>query len=432
MVPKRIAAALLQSMNAGVTPRIGLPYIAIGRRLEIEAILEDLAAIEAGGSAFRLVTGRYGSGKSFLLGLMRGNAMDRGFAVMDADLSPERRLTGTKGQGLATYRELMRNLSTKASPEGGALPGILSKYITGLQIEAAQNLSAAPGDPKVMQAVERKILEASLSFSGLVHGFDFSAAITAYYHGHMAGDDVQKQAALRWLRGEYNTKTEAKKELPVGDIITDESWYDALKLMSAFLQVAGYKGLLVCIDEMVNLYKIAHSPTREANYEKLLTLFNDSMQGKLTYMGFLFGGTPQLVEDTRRGLFSYEALRSRLAGNRFAREGVVDTTGPVLPLATLTPEEIYALLTRIKTIHSEYYNWQPDITDDQLLMFLNDQVLRMGSDALLTPREVTRDFIGLMNILRQNPSSRFDDLVKVQQQQKTEAIKFDDFAEFTL
>ena len=431
MIPKRISAALLHSMTAGVTPRTGLPYIAIGRQGEIRALVGDLDNIEAGGSAFRLICGRYGSGKSFLLGLVRGNAMDRGFAVMDADLSPERRLTGTRGQGLATYRELMTNLSTKASPEGGALPAVLARYISGLQLEAARELAAAPGDPRVAEAVERKVLEAVMGFSGLVQGFDFAAVITHYYRGHIAGDEAMKQAALRWLRGEYRTKTEAKKELPVGSIVEDETWYDALKLMAAFLRVAGYKGLLVCLDEAVNLYKITHTPTREANYEKLLTIFNDCMQGRLNGLGFLMGGTPQFVEDTRRGLFSYEALRSRLAANRYAKEGLVDTTGPVLQLATLTPEEIYALLTRIQAIHGEHYGWQPAITAEELLAFLQEQVGRMGADALLTPREVIRDFVGLLNVMQQNPGTGFADLV-VRQQSATAAAPRDDFAEFTL
>ncbi len=270
-----------------------------------------------------------------------------------------------------------------------------------------------------------------MGFSGLVQGFDFAAVITHYYRGHIAGDEAMKQAALRWLRGEYRTKTEAKKELPVGSIVEDETWYDALKLMAAFLRVAGYKGLLVCLDEAVNLYKITHTPTREANYEKLLTIFNDCMQGRLNGLGFLMGGTPQFVEDTRRGLFSYEALRSRLAANRYAKEGLVDTTGPVLQLATLTPEEIYALLTRIQAIHGEHYGWQPAITAEELLAFLQEQVGRMGADALLTPREVIRDFVGLLNVMQQNPGTGFADLV-VRQQSAAAAAPRDDFAEFTL
>jgi hypothetical protein len=429
MIPKRIATALLHSMTAGVTPRTGLPYIAIGRQAEIAALLNDLSSIESGGSAFRLITGRYGSGKSFLLGLIRGHALDRGFAVMDADLSPERRLTGSHGQGLATYRELMKNLSTKASPDGGALPSILARYISSLQLEAAQELSAAPGDPRVAAAVERKVLEAVLQFSGLVQGFDFSAAITHYYRGHISGDEVMKQSALRWLRGEYETKTEAKKELPVGSIIEDGNWYEALKLMAAFLGVAGYKGLLVCLDEAVNLYKIVHSPTRELNYEKLLTLFNDSMQGRISGLGFLVGGTPQFVEDTRRGLFSYEAMRTRLASNRYAKDGLVDTTGPVLPLSPLTPEELFALLTRIQAIHGEYYEYEPAVTPEELLVFLKEQVGRMGADVLLTPREVVRDFIGLLNVMHQNPGTAFADLVK---QKPASEAPADDFTEFTL
>lgn len=441
-IPKRISSALIGSMAAGVVARTGLEYIAIGRTNEIEAMLEDYTAIEQGGSAFRLICGRYGSGKSFLIQLMRSHAIDRGFAAADADLSPERRLAGSKGQGLATYRELITNLSTKASPDGNALAGILNKWITGIQMAKAKELGLKPNTPELVAASEVTITETIAGFSSMVHGFDFANVVLAYYQGVISGEESQKQAALRWLRGEYTTKTEARKELPVSSVIDDESWYDYLKLMSALMVKAGYKGLIIFIDEAVNLYKIVQSVSREANYEKILNIFNDCMQGRLSHLGFIFGGTPQFVEDPRRGLFSYEALRSRLSGNRFAAEGaemlygVRDYRTPVLKLAPLTPEEILALLKRAAYIHSVHYGWTPPVSDDQLALFVADAAGRMGADVLLTPREVVRDFIGLLNILHQNPGTTFEsvasDLVKSTPSASEGSGQDDLFAEFSL
>ena len=433
-VPRRICTAVLSSLSAGVVPRTGLEYIAIGRTREIAAMLEDLQTVEDGGSAFRLITGRYGSGKSFLLQLLRGHALERGFAVADCDLSPERRLTGAKGQGLATYRELTRNLSCKAAPDGGGLPVILTRWVAALQVAQAKEHGYAPGSPELAQAVEVAILEAVNRFSGMVHGFDFAAAVTAFYRGMAGGDDVLKQAALRWLRGEYPTKTEARKELPVSDIITDESWYDYLKLLSALMVETGQKGLIVLIDEAVNLYKIVQSVARESNYEKLLNMFNDATQGRLSHLAFFFSGTPQFVEDTRRGLYSYEALRSRLRANRFAEGGIQDYAGPVLTLQPLTPEELLALLQRVRTLHAQRYDWTPPVSDPQLVAFVTDAASRMGADVMLTPREVVRDFTGLLNLLQQNPDASFETLVKTVEFTPADARAEveEDFAAFTL
>jgi hypothetical protein len=433
-VPRRISAAILNSLSAGVVPRTGLEYIAIGRTNEINALLEDLANTESGGSAFRLITGRYGSGKSFLIQLMRSHAMERGFATADADLSPERRLTGSKGQGLATYRELIKNLSLKASPDGGGLPVILSRWIASLQVTAAKENGFAPGSAELKKAVETAVLETVTGFENMVHGFDFSAAIITYYRGVTENDDGKKQAALRWLRGEFATKTEARAALPVSAIIDDDSWYDYLKLITALVTAAGQKGLVVFIDEAVNLYKIVQTNSREANYEKLLTIFNDATQGRLSNLAFVFGGTPQFLEDTRRGLFSYEALRSRLSENRYSAAGRQDFSAPVLRLETLTPEELLALLKRILSIHAEHNEWTPPVTDAQLAALVANLAGRMGADSMLTPREVVRDFTGLLNILRQHPEESFDSLVAsldIKPADKESAAE-EEFAEFEL
>ncbi|MBQ3454634.1 MAG: ATP-binding protein, partial [Thermoguttaceae bacterium] len=312
-VPKRIAQTVLNSLKGGVVPRIGLPYITVGRKSEIEALLRDVEIISEGGASCRFIVGRYGSGKSFLLQTIRGYVMDRGFIVADADLSPERRLHGTKGQGLATYRELISNLSTKTKPEGGALTLILDRWISAVQNEAMREIGLSPDDPALAAASDKKIFAVTASVSELVHGFEFAKLLSAYYRAYTGGDDETKAKVVRWFRGEYATKSEAKEALGVNITITDDNWYDYLKLFATFFRLAGYTGLFIMIDELVNIYKIPHSVTRQYNYEKILTLYNDTLQGKARYLGILMGATPQALEDRRRGIYSYEALRSRLA-----------------------------------------------------------------------------------------------------------------------
>ncbi|MGZ7441314.1 ATP-binding protein [Paenibacillus sp. TH7-28] len=420
-IPKRLTTALVNSLTAGVVPRVGLEHIAVGRRAEVDAILKDLDNIAEGGAACKFITGRYGSGKSFLLQTIRNYAMDRDFVVADADLSPERRLVGTKGQGLATYRELMTHLSTKTRPDGGALEAMLQKWFAALQQEALRETGLKPGDPALNDAVEQRIFAVTAEMHNLVHGFDFAKVLAAYWNGHKLADDDRKQMALRWLRGEYPTKTEAKKELQVGVIIDDENWYDYAKLWSEFAARIGYRGLLLFIDEAVNLYKISNSVSRQSNYEKLLTMFNDTMQGKAEHLGIFVGGTPQFVEDERRGLFSYEALRSRLMEGRYAGNGFVNYSGPILKLEMLSPEEILLLLQKLVNIHAQHFGYTPSITQQEIVYFMEAAVGRLGADQLLTPREVIRDFMDLLHTLRQNPDASFQQLVGEHQVKPAEA-----------
>ncbi|WP_416296902.1 ATP-binding protein [Paenibacillus illinoisensis] len=410
-IPKRLTTALVNSLTAGVVPRIGLEQIAVGRKPEVDAILRDLDNIAEGGAAFKLITGRYGSGKSFLLQMIRNYAMDREFVVADADLSPERRLVGTKGQGLATYRELMTRLSTRTRPDGGALEPILQKWIAALQQQTMQDQGLRPDDPALPSEVEKQIYAVTNEMQNLVHGFDFAKVLASYWNGYKLGDDDRKQAALRWLRGEYATKTEAKKELAVGVIIDDDNWYDYFKLWSEFTARIGYKGLLLFIDEAVNLYKITNSISRQSNYEKLLTMFNDTMQGKAEHLGIFVGGTPQFVEDERRGLFSYEALRSRLIDGRYAAREYANYTGPILKLAMLSHEEILILLQKLRQIHALHFGYQASLTDEDLVDFMQTAVNRLGADELLTTREVVRDFMDVLHTLHQNPEVTYAQLL---------------------
>ncbi|MBP3380730.1 MAG: ATP-binding protein [Ruminococcus sp.] len=411
-IPKRIASAIVNSLKGGVVPRIGLPYITVGRRAEIDALLHDVDIIQEGGAAFRFIVGQYGSGKSFLLQTIRNHVMDRNFVVVDADLSPERRLQGTKGQGLATYKELIRNMSTKTRPDGGALTLILDRWISSVQAETAAE--ADPASPDFEKAVEKKIYQVISTLSEMVHGFDFAKLLTLYYRASMSGDDETKAKAVKWFRGEYATKTEAKAELGVNIIITDDDWYEYLKIFAVFLKRAGYSGLLILIDELVNIYKIPNAITRQYNYEKILTMYNDTLQGKAGYMGIIMGGTPQCIEDTRRGVYSYEALRSRLTEGRIAREnkdGIRDMLAPVIRLVPLNHEELVVLTEKLAEIHAELFGYERKISQDENISFIRAEVSRVGADSRITPREVIRDYIELLDMVYQNPGINISEFI---------------------
>ncbi|MBR4749645.1 MAG: ATP-binding protein [Abditibacteriota bacterium] len=403
-IPRRISQTVLNSLKGGVVPRIGLPYIAVGRKKEIEALLRDVDIIAEGGASFRFITGRYGSGKSFLLQTIRNYVMDRGFIVADADLSPERRLQGTKGQGLATYRELIGNLSTKTKPEGGALTLLLDRWINAVQNEALQETGLTPGDPALAEATDRKIYAVTASVSELVHGFEFARLLSAYYRAYLSGDDETRANVARWFRGEYSTKSEAREALGVNIIITDEDWYDYLKIFALFFRLAGYAGMMIMIDELVNIYKIPHTVTRQYNYEKLLAMYNDALQGKAKYIGIIMGITPQALEDKRRGVYSYEALRSRLGEGRFSAPGARDMLAPVIRLDPLTAEEMLVLCEKLSLMHSSLFGYDARITTEDLAEFIRIEYARIGADTNITPREVIRDFIELLDILYQDPS----------------------------
>lgn len=394
-VPKRVAAVILNSLKGGVVPRIGLPYITVGREVEIRALLTDLSLIADGGASFRFLVGRYGAGKSFLLQTIRTHAMGEGFVVADADLSPERRLQGGQGQGLATYRELIRNISTKTRPEGGALNLILDRWVA----------SCADADESAVNAQLAPLEE-------MVHGFDFSRMLRRYRAAVSEGDKEAMSRVTKWIRGEYRTKSEARAELGSSTIISDDDWYDYVKLIARFLVCSGYKGMLVLIDELVNLYKIPNAITRQYNYEKILTMYNDTLQGKAQYLGMIMGGTPTSIEDRRRGVFSYEALRSRLAQGRFAREDLKDMLAPIIRLQPLTYEELLVLIEKLMQIHAGYFGWTPSLTENDLVDFLKIEFGRVGADTHLTPREVIRDFIELLDILCQNPDANVAELLQ--------------------
>lgn len=392
--------AVLQALRAGVVPRRGLQHFQVGRVNELRALLSDLETIADGGSAVRFVIGDYGSGKTFFLALTRAIALEKGMVVAQSDLGPDRRLHSGQGQARDLYRDLLSNLANTTKPEGGAIASVVERFVSTALKEAETRAVA-------VDLVLRERLDA---LAALPAGYDFASVVRAYWRGHDSGDDELKAAALRWLRGEFETKTDARQALGVRSIVEDDSVYDFLKLLARFVRLAGYSGLLLTFDEMVNLYKLAHTRARGQNYEQLLRIVNDALQGTSVGLGIVFGGTPEFLRDPRRGLFSYEALRSRLEPNTFAVDGRRDLSGPVLELSPLTPEECYVLLTRLRHVHAFGEPARYLLPDESLAAYLTYCHERLGEASYRNPRSTIRGFLDLLAILEQNPGTLWQDL----------------------
>ncbi len=393
--------AVLQSLRAGVVPRSGQHLIQVGRVREIETLVADIARIADGGSAFRVVIGEYGAGKTFFLNLVRAVALEKKLVVATADLNPDRRLHASGGQARSLYAELMRNLSTRTKPDGGALAGIVEKFIA-----TAKTHAKASGQST--EAVLRQQLD---QLTELVNGYDFADVIAAYCRGHEEGNEKLKSDAIRWLRGEFATKTDARQALGVRSIVDDSEVYDQLKLMARFVRLAGFAGLLVGLDELVNLYKLANTQARNANYEQILRILNDSLQGTAVGLGFVLGGTPEFLLDTRRGLYSYPALQSRLAKNTFASDGLVDFSGPVVRLSSLTPEDFYVLLQKIRSVYALGDADKFLVPDQGIFSFMEHCSKRIGDTYFRTPRTTITAFINMLAVLDQNPGAAWQSLL---------------------
>lgn len=393
-IKDRDRQAIIKALRAGVVPRVGLQHIQVGRRAEVAAIVDDLKHAEDGGAGVRFVIGRFGAGKSFFLNLATSVALEKGFLVARADITTDRRLHGTGGQARALFAELMRNLATKARPEGGALGSVLEKWISEVMQECGDDAAA----------VEEAITTKLRPLKELVSGFELNQLLTKYYRAHLAGDDGAQQAVVRWLRAEYDTRTEAKNELGVRTIIEDRDFYDYLKLFAAFARITGYKGLVVCIDEMVVLsHRLTSRQARQANYEAILRMLNDCLQGNVEGLEILFGGTDEFLTDRRRGLYSYEALATRLAQNELDLKGI-DLSGPVIPLKTLTAEDLYVLLMRIRDVFARGDATKYLLPNEGLAAFLEYSRKRLGDEFFASPRDAVTRFVGFMQLLEADPS----------------------------
>jgi len=396
---RRERDTIIQALRAGVVPRLGLPHIQVGRTLEIQALLQDIERIVDGGSAARFIIGEYGSGKTFFLNLIRLIALEKGLVTFSADLAPDRRIYATSGQARGLYAEMARNAATRSKPDGGAMVSIVEKFVT-----------KARGEAETKNCETGEIIAERLAhFEEMTSGYEFATVIRRYWEGFENNDDELKSSALRWLRGEYSTKTEARKALGVRTIVDDSSVYDHLKLMSAFVVAAGYKGLLVELDELVNLYKLTSRRARDSNYEQILRILNDVLQGSASHIGFMFGGTPEFLTDTRRGLYSYEALRSRLTENAFAGDGLVDMSGPVIRLSSLSPEDLFVLLKNVRRVMQADENPVPD---EALESFMAHCSNRIGEAYFRTPRNTVVAFIQMLSTIEQNPGTDWHDLIE--------------------
>ena len=437
MATKRLRAkernSIIQSLKAGVTPRIGIQHIQVGRVNEIKAVYQDIERVAQGGSAFRLIIGDYGSGKTFFLSVVKSIALEKKLIVVNADLSPDRRIHASGGQARNLYSELMRNLSTRNKPDGNALTSVVERFITQARQEADKT------DVSVSSVINQRLS----SLTELVGGYDFAKVIETYWQGHETGNDDLKLNAIRWLRAEYSTKTDARKDLGIRTIISDASFYDNLKIMSLFVRQAGYEGLLVNLDEMVNLYKLSSTQARTSNYEQILRILNDCLQGSAEHLGFLLGGTPEFLMDTRKGLYSYDALQSRLAENTFAQKaGVIDYSSPTLNLASLTPEELYILLKNLRHVFASGDEEQYLVLDETLEAFLNHCSQKIGDAYFRTPRNTIKAFVDMLSVLEQNPHIAWSDLIEainIQEEKasdmpelETEAVADDGLANFSI
>ncbi|SER90303.1 P-loop protein of unknown function [Halopseudomonas bauzanensis] len=407
MTIKKIRArerdSIIQSLRSGVTPKIGIQHIQVGRSNEIKALHEDLKRVADGGSIFRLIIGDYGSGKTFFLSVVRSIALEMRMVTAQADLSPDRRVHASSGQARNLFSELMRNMSTRSKPDGNALTSVIERFITQARKEA--DTSAKPVGEVIHSNLE--------ALSEMVGGYDFAKVIEQYWNGHEQDNETLKSNAVRWLRAEYTTKTQARADLGVRTIIDDASFYDSLKLMSLFVRQAGYSGLLINLDEMVNLYKLNSTQARTSNYEQILRMLNDCLQGSVEGLGFLLGGTPEFLLDPRKGLYSYEALQSRLAQNSFAlRAGVVDYSSPALHLASLTPEELYILLRNLRNVFASGDPERYLVPDEALVAFLNHCHTNVGEAYFRTPRSIIKAFLDMLSIMEQNPNLEWSDLVE--------------------
>lgn len=411
--------AVIQSLRAGVVPRAGQHLIQVGRVKEIEALIQDIGRIADNGSGFRVVIGEYGAGKTFFLNLVRAIAMEKKLVTMHADFNPDRRLHASGGQARSLYAELTKNLSTRVKPEGGALAGIVEKFVAQAKSEAKS--SGTSSDTVIREKLSH--------LTEMVNGYDFAEVIAAYCTGFEQGNEQLKADAIRWLRGEFSTKTDARSALGVWSIVDDASVYDQIKLLARFVRLAGYAGLLVCLDELVNLYKLANTQARNSNYEQILRILNDSLQGSADGLGFILGGTPEFLMDTRRGLYSYQALQSRLAENTFAKTGLVDYSGPVMRLASLTPEDFYVLLHKLRHVYAMGDDSKYLMPDEGIQAFMEHCAKRLGNTYFRTPRTTITAFINLLAVLEQNPDANWKELlgaVEVPQDNGGEADKLDD------
>lgn len=400
------ATSIVNSLLGGVVPKIGVQHITVGRSEEIAAFVTALEDVKNGHSMVKFWIGDFGSGKSFMLHLLNTVALKQKFVVTNADFTPDNRLYSNDWKGVALYSAIMDNVAIQTKPEGGALPTLLEKWIEQVIVKTAEenNISSTSiRDEQYLGLIQKNIMK-TINDITEVGGFDFGTVVMKYYEGYIKDDEQLRRNALKWLKGEYRTKTEAKQDLGVREVINDLNYYDMLKNFCKLFVSMGYSGFMINLDEAINLYKISTSVMREKNYEKVLSIYNDCFQGKVANLFFNFAGTKEFLENERRGLFSYHALKSRLESNKFETAEIRDFAQPVIKLLPLDHNEIFVLLNKLKAIFDYNYNVSISISDTDIHQFMEEMFNKPGASEFLTPREVIRDFLNILNIIRQNPN----------------------------
>ncbi|MBX9887061.1 MAG: ATP-binding protein [Flavobacteriaceae bacterium] len=400
------ATSIINSLIGGVVPKIGVQHITVGRSEEINAVVTALEDVKNGHSMVKFWIGDFGSGKSFMLHVLNTVALKQKFVVASADFTPDNRLYSNDGKGVALYSSIMDNVSIQTKPEGGALPTLLEKWIEQVITKTAEenNISLTEiRNENYLSLIQTNIMKTINEITD-VGGFDFGVVIMKYYEGYIKDDDQLRRNALKWLKGEYRTKTEARQDLGIREIINDLNYYDMLKNFCKLFVSMGYSGFMVNLDEAINLYKISNSAVREKNYEKILTIYNDCFQGKVSNLFFNFAGTKDVLENQRRGFFSYDALKTRLVTNKYETADIRDFAQPVIRLLPLDHNEIFVLLKKLKAIFDFNYKTELSISDDDIQQFMEELFNKPGASEFLTPREVIRDFLNILNIIRQNPT----------------------------
>jgi hypothetical protein len=401
MIKQKERDTIVQALMAGVVPRLGLKHIQVGRVDELSAMVKDVERVADGGSAVRFVIGDYGAGKTFFSQVVRLIALEKKCVTVHADLATDRRLHSNNGQARALYSAAVANMATRTKPEGGALQNVVERLVTE-SVKEADNAGVS------IEAVIDRKLEPLQQFN---NGYDFAKVVKAYWKGSENSDIDLQSSAVRWLRGEFSTKVVANKELGVRTIIYDENIYDSFKALAYLVRAAGFSGMVVVLDEMVSLFGLQNAQARKQNYDQVFRIFNDGLQGNTTGIGFVMCGTPEFLMHSRRGLYSNEALQTRLTENAFVSRGFIDFSGPVLRLANLTQEDMLILLENIRNVYAMGNTAKYLVPDEALHAFMEHCFRKIGAKYFETPRSTVRAFVQLLSTLEQNPTATWQGLL---------------------
>ncbi|MBU5427676.1 ATP-binding protein [Tissierella pigra] len=405
---------IIKALEGGVVPRRGIQHLLVGRNEEVQEIISILESITQGGSDIRFWIGDFGSGKSFMLRTIESIAVQKNFVVSTVDLTPTRRFYSSDGKAKSLYNEIINNIVIQTSQDGNAINTIIEEWINRIitNISERDNI---PINQLLMienkKIVENEILNITSCFKSVGLSYELGQAISKYYEGIAEDNKVLKLKALRWIRGDIDTRTESKRELGIERIINDDNWYDAIKNLAELFSDIGYSGFVVNFDEAVNLYKLPMAQTRERNYEKILNIFNECKSNTARGLFINFGATRKTIFDEHRGMSSYGALKGRLGSDGNLNSRLINTNKTALLLKPLTVEEIYTLLDNLNSIYNIHYRKNISMTTENIQIYMEEQLNRPGAAEFLTPRAVIKDYLEVLDLIRQNPDEEIESIV---------------------